>query len=94
MEGLVRVFEFIQKIVFFKEQLCLKNGKCGKNSVELLNTCTVYLVYGCYSVRPFKEAVVCFHFNVSRSHCAAESMKLQVKQDSLDFQALFGENII
>ena len=92
MKGPVRVLEFIQKTVFFKEQLCLKNGKCGKNSVELLNT--VYLVYGCYSVRPFKEAVVCFHFNVHRSHWAAESMKLQVKQDSLDFQALFEQIVI
>ena len=37
MEGLVRVFVLIQKTALFKEQLCLKNGKSGRNGVELLS---------------------------------------------------------
>lgn len=29
----------------FKEQLCLKNGKCGKNSVELLSIPGIQLLF-------------------------------------------------
>ena len=45
MEGLVRVFELIQKTALFKEQLCLKKGKSGKNGVELLSMPEIWLLF-------------------------------------------------
>lgn len=43
--------------------------------VRIVLNCWVYLGYSCYSVRPFQEDVVRFHFNVSKSHWCQSSEK-------------------